>query len=168
METAKKEFENLVYRGVKSQGLDDLSSKLLAILYSEPDLLTLEELSAMTGYSFSAVSATMKMLSGINLVEKTKKASSKKLYFSVQKDMLTMTINAVKSKNEFMVSPAIKDLPAIIEKCKKSKAENSEEMLKIIEQYYQQMIALDLILKNLVEFTEKVQNEVMITCPHET
>lgn len=168
METAKKEFENLVYRGVKSQGLDDLSSKLLAILYSEPDLLTLEELSAMTGYSFSAVSATMKMLSGINLVEKTKKASSKKLYFSVQKDMLTMTINAVKSKNEFMVSPAIKDLPAIIERCKKSKAENSEEMLKIIEQYYQQMIALDLILKNLVEFTEKVQNEVMITCPHET
>ena len=168
METAKKEFENLVYRGVKSQGLDDLSSKLLAILYSEPDLLTLEELSAMTGYSFSAVSATMKMLSGINLVEKTKKASSKKLYFSVQKDMLTMTINAVKSKNEFMVSPAIKNLPAIIERCKKSKAENSEEMLKIIEQYYQQMIALDLILKNLVEFTEKVQNEVMITCPHET
>lgn len=168
METAKKEFENLVYRGVKSQGFDDLSSKLLAILYSEPDLLTLEELSAMTGYSFSAVSATMKMLSGINLVEKTKKASSKKLYFSVQKDMLTMTINAVKSKNEFMVSPAIKDLPAIIERCKKSKAENSEEMLKIIEQYYQQMIALDLILKNLVEFTEKVQNEVMITCPHET
>lgn len=168
METAKKEFENLVYRGVKSQGLDDLSSKLLAILYSEPNLLTLEELSAMTGYSFSAVSATMKMLSGINLVEKTKKASSKKLYFSVQKDMLTMTINAVKSKNEFMVSPAIKNLPAIIERCKKSKAENSEEMLKIIEQYYQQMIALDLILKNLVEFTEKVQNEVMITCPHET
>ena len=71
-----------------------------------------------------------------------------------------MTINAVKSKNELMVSPAIKDLPAIIERCKNSKAEDSEELLKIIEDYYQQMISLDLILKNLVEFTEKVRNGV--------
>jgi len=116
MKTAKKEFENLVYQGMKSYGLDELSSKLLAILHSEPDPLTLEELSTMTGYSFSAVSAAMKLLSGINLVEKTKKAGSKKLYFSVQRDMLTMTIDAIKSKNEFMVSPALKDLPVTISK----------------------------------------------------
>jgi len=160
METAKKEFENLVYQGMRSYGLDELSSKLLAILHSEPDPLTLEELSAITGYSFSAVSAAMKLLTGITLVEKTKKAGSKKLYFSVQRDMLTMTIKAVKSKNELMVSPAIKELPAIIERCKTSKAEDSEELLKIIEDYYQQMVALDLIFKNLVEFTEKIQNEV--------
>ena len=69
-----------------------------------------------------------------------------------------MTINAVRSKNEFMVSPALKDLPAIIERCKNSKAGDSEETLKIIEDYYQQMIALDLILKNLVEFTEKIRS----------
>jgi len=160
MESEKKEFENLVYQGMKSYGLDELSSKLLTILHSEPDPLTLEELSTITGYSFSAVSAAMKMLSGITLVEKTKKAGSKKLYFSVQRDMLTMTIKAVKSKNELMVSPAIKELPAIIERCKNSKAEDSEELLKIIEDYYQQMISLDLIFKNLVEFTEKIQNEV--------
>jgi len=74
--------------------------------------------------------------------------------------MLTMTIKAVKSKNELMVSPAIKGLPAIIERCKNSKAEDSEELLEIIEDYYQQMISLDLIFKNLVEFTEKIRNEV--------
>ena len=43
-ENSKKEFEGVVSRGIKSQGLDELSSKLLAILYSEPNLLTLEEL----------------------------------------------------------------------------------------------------------------------------
>ncbi|MDD3246440.1 MAG: hypothetical protein PHF18_06255 [Methanosarcina sp.] len=161
MESAKKEFENLVYQGIKSQGLDELCSKLLAILYSESNPLTLEDLSTMTGYSFSAVSAAMKMLSGIKVVEKTKKAGSKKFYFSVQRDMLTMTIKAVKSKNELMFSPAIKELPAIIERCKNSNAEDSEELLKIIEDYYQQMISLDLIFKNLVEFTEKIQNEVI-------
>ena len=44
MNTIRKEFENLVYQAVKSQGLDMLSSKLISILYSESDMLTLEEL----------------------------------------------------------------------------------------------------------------------------
>jgi DNA-binding transcriptional regulator GbsR (MarR family) len=46
---------------------------LLTILYSEPNLLTLEELSIMAGYSSSAVSAAMKILCGIKLVEKQRK-----------------------------------------------------------------------------------------------
>lgn len=160
MKTVKKEFENLVYQGMKSYGLDELSSKLLAILHSEPDPLTLEELSTRTGYSFSAVSAAMKLLTGITLVEKTKKAGSKKLYFSVQKDMLTMTINAIKTKNEVFVGPALKDLPEIIERCKKNSEEDSEEILKLIEDYYQQMIALDLIFKNLTEYIEMIRVEL--------
>ncbi|GEM_PF-502723 len=160
MENIRKEFESLVYQGIRSHGLDELSSRLLAILYSEPDALTLEELSEITGYSFSAVSTAMKMLSGVGLVDKTKKAGSKKLYFSIQRDMLEMTIAAIKSKNECMVLPALRGLPAIIEKCKNSKDEESEETLKIIDQYYQQMLALDLIFKNLIEFTEKVQKEM--------
>lgn len=145
---------------MKSYGLDELSSKLLAILHSESDPHTLEELSTITGYSFSAVSAAMKLLSGVGLVDKTRKAGSKKLYFSVQKDMLAMTINAIRSKNEFMVVPALKNLPAMIEKCKNNRSGDSEEMLKVIDQYYQQMLALDLIFKNLIEFTKKLQMEM--------
>lgn len=160
METVKKEFETLVYQSIKSQGLDELHSKLIAILYAESDLMTLKELSEKTNYSFSAVSAAMNFLAKLYIVEKIKKAGSKKLYFSIQRDMMKMTLNQVKSKNELMVAPAILKLPAIIQKCKKSKAEDSEEMLQILEQYYQQMITLDKILKNLVEFTEKVQKEV--------
>jgi DNA-binding transcriptional regulator GbsR (MarR family) len=160
MENARNEFEDLVYRGIRSQGFDELSSRMIAILYSEPESLTLEELSAITGYSFSAVSATMKLLSGIKIVEKTKKAGSKKLYFSVQRNMLTLTIAAIRSKSEFMVTPALNDLPGIIERCKNSKVEGSERTLRIIEQYYQQMIALDLIFENLIEFTEKIQKEM--------
>jgi DNA-binding transcriptional regulator GbsR (MarR family) len=160
MKNAGNEFEDLVYRGIRSQGFDELSSRMIAILYSQPDPLTLEELSAITGYSFSAVSATMKLLSGIKIVEKTKRAGSKKLYFSVQRNMLTLTIAAIRSKSEFMVTPALNDLPGIIERCKNSKAEDSERTLRIIEQYYQQMIALDQIFENLIEFTEKIQKEM--------
>ncbi|MBN2110435.1 MAG: hypothetical protein JW705_05025 [Methanosarcinaceae archaeon] len=161
MGTTKKEFENLVYQGIKSQVFNELSSRLIAILYSEPDPLTLEELSAITGYSFSAVSATMKLLSNIRVVEKTKKPGSKKLYFSAQRNMLTLSIAVIRSKIEFIVVPALNDLPRIIEKCKNSKAESSERTLRVIEQYYQQMIALDLIFKNTIEFTEKIQKEMI-------
>ena len=160
METIRKEFEDLVYQGMKTYGLDELSSRLLAILHAEPDELTLDELSTITGYSFSAVSAAMKLLSGVGLVDKTKKAGSKKLYFSVQRDMLTLTIDALKAKNNCMVVPALKDLPDIIERCKNNRSEESERTLRIIEQYYQQMLALDLIFKNVIEFTEKLQGEL--------
>ncbi len=160
MENARNEFEDLVYRGIRSQGFDELSSRMIAILYSQPDPLTLEALSAITGYSFSAVSATMKLLSGIKIVEKTKRAGSKRLYFSVQRNMLALTIAAIRSKSEFMVTPALNDLPGIIERCKNSRAEGSGRTLRIIEQYYQQMIALDLIFENLIEFTEKIQKEM--------
>lgn len=157
MKTVKKEFENLVYQSIKSQGLDELHSKLIAILYSESDPMTLKELSEKTNYSFSAVSAAMNFLTKMYIVEKIKKGGSKKLYFSVQRDMIRITLDQVKSKNELMVAPAILKLPAIIRRCK---TEGSVEMLLILDQYYQQMIALNKILKILVEITEKVQKEV--------
>ena len=160
IQTVKKEFETLVYQSIKSQGLDELHSKLIATLYSESGLMTLKELSEKTNYSFSAVSAAMNFLTKLYIVEKIKKSGSKKLYFSIQRDMMKMTLNQVKSKNELMVAPAILKLPAIIQRCENSKSEGSEEMLQILEQYYQQMIAVDKIMKKLVEFTENIQKEV--------
>lgn len=160
METARANFENLVYQGMKSQGLDDLSSKLIAILYSDPDLVTLKELSEKTNYSFSAVSAAMKTLADWHIVERKKKGGSKKLYFSIQRDMIAMTLDQVKSKNQQMVAPALRELPKLIKNCEQSKTEESEETLGIIKQYYQQMVALELILDNAVEFTEKLQKEM--------
>ncbi|WP_406657655.1 hypothetical protein V7O62_03610 [Methanolobus sp. ZRKC2] len=160
METVKKEFEELVYQGMKSYGLDELSSRLLAILHSEPDSLTLEELSRITGYSFSAVSASMKFITGVGLANKATKAGSKKLYFSVQRDMLVMAIAAIKAKNECMVVPALRDLPAMIEKCKNSNKEGSEKTVQLMEQYHEQMLAMDFIFKNLLELTEKAQKEM--------
>ena len=45
METIKKDFEDLVSLSMKSQGLEDLHSKLIGVLYSESEHLTLKELS---------------------------------------------------------------------------------------------------------------------------
>lgn len=71
-----------------------------------------------------------------------------------------MTIDAIKSKNEFLVVPALKDLPAMLEICENSQAKESEELLKLINQYYQQMLALNLIFKNSIELTQNIQKEI--------
>jgi len=160
MKTAKKYFEDLVSHTWQSFVLDELQSKILGILYSEPKQLTLKELSIKTNYSFSAISAAMKMLTTLRVIRQTKKGGSKKLYFSVQRDMLTIILEGTIKKNEIMVKPAIEKIPGIIDKCKRSKTEDSKEMIKILEQYYQDMEILDKIMKQLVEITKKVQKEV--------
>lgn len=160
MESVRKDFEHLIYQGMKSYGINELSSKLFAVLYSSPEPLTLDELSKMTGYSFSAVSAAMKLFSGVKFVEKTKKPGSKKLYFSMNRDILTFNINMIRSKNETLISPVLNELPSIIERCKSSKVENSEEILILIEDFYQQILAVELIYKKLIGYMEEVRREV--------
>lgn len=80
----------------------------------------------MTGYSFSAVSAAMKILSGIKLVEKQRKLFQLIILLS-SKRYADSDHQYSKIKNEFMVSRLIKDLPATIEICTNN-AENSKNI----------------------------------------
>ena len=160
MKTIKKEFQTLIYQSMNSIGFDELSSKILGIFYSEPKTLTLKELSIKTNYSFSAVSVTMKNLVNMQMVESSKKGGSKRLYFTAKRDMMKLVLDRIKMKNKVMIAPILKEVPGIIERCKKSKEKDAKEMLRILEPYYAQMIALDKIMKELVKITNKVEKEM--------
>jgi len=160
MKNIKKEFETLIYQSMASVGLDDLSSKILGILYSSPEKLTLNEIAKETGYSFSAISAIMKYLVNMRMVESSKKGGSKRLYFTAKRDMMKLVLDRNKMRNEVFITPILKEVPGIIERCKKSKDKDAKEMLRILEPYHAQMIALDKILKELVKITDKVKKEM--------
>jgi DNA-binding transcriptional regulator GbsR (MarR family) len=157
MKNIKKEFETLIYQSMASMGFDDLSSKILGILYSSTEKLTLNEITKETGYSFSAISVIMKNLVNMQMVESSKKSGSKRLYFTAKREMMKFVLDRIKMKNEVFITPILKEVPGIIERCKKSKEKDAKEMLKILEPYYVQMIALDKIMKELVKITNKVQ-----------
>ena len=149
----KEEFIELMVEIQREKGLDELSSKLIGIMFIEPHDVTLEELSKRTGYSLSAVCTSMKFLEKLGLIKRFKKPGSRKLYFFMGKDMPSMLTEMVKRFEKY-TSTLKTRIPGIIEAYRKEKSKSSREELKIVEKYYEQLILFDNMMKKLIEMTE--------------
>ena len=151
MNDPKEEFIRLLYDINKSKGFNELTSKIISILYVEPGEISLDELAKRTGYSLSAVSTTMNMLSNSILIRRFKKPKSKKIYFYMDKDVLPYIIDTMKKILE-NIKTSKKKMPEIISKYKKTKA--SKEDLKIAEDYYRRISVIENIVKKVVKELE--------------
>jgi len=154
MKNPKEEFIRLIYDINKSKGLDELTSKIISMLYVEPGEISLDELAKRTGYSLSAVSTTMKILSNSMLIKKFKKPKSKKIYFYMEKDVLPYLIDAMKKTLE-NIETSKEKMPEIISKYKKTKA--NKEDLKIAEDYYKRISVMENIVKKVVKTIEELK-----------
>lgn len=156
----KEEFIELMVQIQRAKGLDELSSKLIGILFIEPEKITLDELANRTGYSLSAVCTAMKFLERTGLVKRFKKPKSRKIYFSMEKDMCSMLTEIVKilEKN---VSALKSRIPGIIERYKLEKSKSSKDELKIVENYYKQLQMFEKIMKKMAEMLDESQAKFM-------
>lgn len=150
--TPKEEFIELLTQMGRNKGIDELSSRLVAILYIEPKEIALEDLAEKTGYSLSAVSTSMKFLENINLVKKTKKPKSRKIYFYMEKDMLKMFTDTLKKMYQLNITIGKQEIPQII---KNYKQKGNKEELKIIENYYKQLMTTDQIMQKMILLFEQ-------------
>jgi len=155
----KEEFKELVYDSIRVQGADERVSRIMSVLFSEPEPLTLQELSEKTHYSFSAVSAAMKILNKANSVKRIKKPGFKKIFFTIERDFAKLICESLTIKFQQVTSPAIQKLPNIIKMCKEEKSEDSQETLILMEKYYQEMIVTEKILNEMIKLIEKFQTE---------
>ena len=64
----KEDFVELLTEVNRRKGLDELTSRIIGILFIEPYEVSLDELSERTGYSMSAVSTAMKLLLGSGII----------------------------------------------------------------------------------------------------
>ena len=149
----RDEFIEMMVEIQRAKGLDELSSKLIGIMFIEPNEITLNELSEITGYSLSAISTSMKFLERTGLVKRFKKPGSRKLYFYMGKDMPSMLTEIVK-KLEKNVSMLKSRIPGIIEMYKLEKSKSSKEELKIVENYYKQLLDFERMMKKITEMIE--------------
>ncbi|WP_269850600.1 GbsR/MarR family transcriptional regulator [Methanosarcina horonobensis] len=117
----RDEFIQLIVHNSKVQGLDELTSQILAVLFIEPEEIPLEELAEKTGYSLSAVSTASKFLASIGLIKKFRKPGSKKVYLFMEKDMISIGVRILRAKYENVILPTKQVLPGIIEAYKKKK-----------------------------------------------
>jgi len=154
-ESPKNEFIELIAENSKVNGLDELSSKIIGILFIEPEEVALDELANRTGYSLSAVSTALKFIERAGIVKRTKKPKSRKVYFYMEKDMLAISLQITRRKYEKIILPSKQKLPKIIEKYKQESTKESGEELGIVENYYKEILFFEQILKEFIETFEQ-------------
>ena len=157
----RDEFIELISQNLKAQGFDEISSRIVGVLYMETEEMSLEEIAIETGYSLSAVSTAMKSLSHFHIVKRLKKPGSRKAFFFLDKNLISAGTQVLRTKYEDVIVPSKKRLPAIIEKYRHEDSKNSEDELRIIEHYHKQVLKLEKVIKDFLEEMEKIEKEMM-------
>ena len=136
-ESPKKEFREIVYESCKAIGLDDFPSRLISVLQTEKEAISLGELTIITGYSLSNLSTTIKGMEDKQMVKKFKKPGSRKVYVVMDKNITSFFIELQKKRYQQSLKPSMKKIPEIIERYKDKN--EFEEELKMIQDYYCQI-----------------------------
>ncbi len=157
MGSLKDEFIELITENSKVCGLDELSSKIIGILFIEPEEIALDELAKRTGYSLSAISTAIKFIERVGIVKRSKKPGSRKVYCYMKKDMMAMRLQIMKREYESIILPSKQKLPKIIEKYKQESTKGSVEELRIVENYYKQVLFFEQLFKDIIKQFEQYE-----------
>ncbi|MBU1205255.1 MAG: winged helix-turn-helix transcriptional regulator [Nanoarchaeota archaeon] len=160
LKSPKQEFIDLMTENCKVNGLDELSSRIIALLYAEPNELSLNDIAKRTGYSLSAICTAMKFIERIGFVKRLKKPKSRKVYFYMEKGMIMFSLDIIRRKYERVILPTKQELPSIIKRYKREKSENSKQELKIIENYYKEVLASEDIMRKLIKMLENAKKNL--------
>ncbi|MBU2590369.1 MAG: hypothetical protein KKA65_00120 [Nanoarchaeota archaeon] len=131
------------------QGMDELSSTIIGILYSAVKEITMEDIVRKTGYSLASISNKIKFLSDIGLITKKTKPGNKKIYLYMEKDFMKM-IHSGLLIIEKKLDITKKEIPLILEKHKKTK----DKRLKSLELMQKNMKIVSGMLKDFVKRLE--------------
>jgi HTH-type transcriptional regulator, osmoprotectant uptake regulator len=157
MENLEKDFMELIQHMWKYIGLEDLPIKVIAILYIEPEEISMDDVCKKTGYSLASISNTMKFLENMGIVNRIKKPKTKKVFFYMQKDIFSINIRKLKAIQEGPIQHYKDHMPQLISKYKsKIKTEQDKRKLKIIEDYYRQILQFETVTENWIKDLIKI------------
>jgi DNA-binding transcriptional regulator GbsR (MarR family) len=158
-DSPKQEFTELIAQNLKSEGFDEISSRIVGVLFIEPEEMSLEEISIETGYSLSAVSTAMKNLSQFHIVRRFKKPGSKKAFFFLDKNLASIGAQALRMKYNSVILPSKKILPDIIKKYESEGLDKTTGELEIITRYYRQIMKLESIVEKFLDEMENIDTD---------
>lgn len=147
------EFIDFATGVVNSYGFDLLTSRIFAILYLEEGEMSMENLSAVSGYSVPSVFNSMKKLDQTGFLKEIHKPGTKKIYFVLEKDFSKHMKKMVEMIRKSKIGPAKEKLPGLIENYRKEvrKGDKSgEAKLATIENYYKHIERMEKII-NYIE-----------------
>jgi HTH-type transcriptional regulator, osmoprotectant uptake regulator len=144
------EFSDICISVGKYYGLEDFPCRIFSILYLEPKEISLDEIAKKTGYSLSTVSKTMKSLEHILCLNKFRKPHSKKVFFSMEKDMGKWVSLVMKKKLE-SIETLKEGLPHIIKKYDSSVHKDKLEKIKLLKSLHKHVVFMDKALKIVIK-----------------
>jgi len=153
LETAREEFIEMISEINRIKGLDALSSKLIGVLFIEPEEISLERLTELTGYSLSAISTSMKFIEKTGFVKRIKKPKSRKVYYFMEKGLIDSFLDVMEGRFMTVMETAREKTPEILEKYRKvkKKSEKAKKEQEIVEIYNKEINIVESIFKQLVE-----------------
>ena len=151
-EEPEKDYIELIKTMAKMSGADDLSAKIFAIVYAEPEEIEMEKLAKITGFSLPSISNKIKFLENTGLIKKTKKPGSRKIYLYMEKDLFKLWKDHMLRIQKEKMRIAKERFPGIIKNYKlKAKTPDKKKRLKIMENHFKIVKRFDDVMDKLTE-----------------
>ncbi len=144
----------------RAYGMDDLSSKIFALLFVSPTEISLEDLAKETGYSLSSISNKAKMLEMNTWITRVRKAGSKKVYYYTEKDMMTSILLMMEKIGSVEATTAKAEIPAIISHLKSHDLSDEEKKkIEILRIYLHDMQEIDKMIQEWRDLVTRMRNQ---------
>ena len=157
MEQLDKAFIEMYQKIGKNSGLDNLTATLFGMLYLEPKEIAMEDLAKKTGYSLASVSNKLKFLEQFGLITRKSKPGTRKIFLYMDKDLIKLMKGHLIKKEEQQIKFVKKILPGILDGYKKkAKTEEQKNKLKIMQNYHDQLLKFEKVIKLVRKEIEKI------------
>ena len=158
MNEIDQKFIDLYKEMGKAHGMCDLLGTIFARLYIEPGEVAMDDLAKETGYSLASICNHIKIFNSIIPIKKIRKPGSKKIFLYIEKDFTKMMKDILLRKEEYGMKFAKGKLPSIINECKnKAKSNKDKKKVKILENYYKQIIQIEGLFHEMIEKFEHLK-----------
>lgn len=156
MANAEDEIFEMGEKMFATLGLDAPLSKSLSILMFSPNEVSLQDLSAKTGYSLATTLNKIKLFETAGMVQRIKKPGTKKVFYYMEKDRKKLIQQKFRKIHICEMEFAEANIPSLLKKYQGKKISQKEkQMIAITEKFYAQSKKLG---KCMEEFLRKIDD----------
>ncbi|WP_165077847.1 hypothetical protein [Methanogenium sp. MK-MG] len=147
------EFIRMFQTGIGgANGLDALSSWLMARLFIEPGEMAMADLAEEAGYSLASVSNKCQVLERAGCIVKRTRPGTRKVYVYAHKDLIATFMQQLEQVRHTQTLVVIKEIPPMIERYQTDDMPKElEERIALLQGMYDDMKKIDGIITGMLE-----------------